>query len=55
MRKGVNLNQTLIEQCFKLYPPLDQGGLYVHGTSLCAKMKAVLEFDCLIWRRKPLK
>jgi len=40
----LNLNHTLVEQCFKLYPPLDQGGLYVYGTPLYAKMKAVLEF-----------
>lgn len=44
----LNLNHTLIEQCFKLYPPLDQGGLYVHGTPLYAKMKAVLDFDVFL-------
>jgi len=51
----LNLNQTLVEQCFKLYPPLDQGGLYVHGTPLCAKMKAVFDFEVVFFNPDLIK
>lgn len=44
----LNLNHTLVDECFKFYPPLDGGGIYLYGTPLYAKMKTVLQTETLI-------
>jgi Leucine-rich repeat (LRR) protein len=45
----LNLNHTHVESCFTFYDPVKQyGGLYLYGTPLYTKMKAVLHVERIL-------